>query len=530
MQKINPVNMKNEFYIFTFIYFLFVCFYYIVKSRKKTHVFEAKNNWWVNGISLFAINLSISAPMLLSGIFHREGISGMWFLWSGYLISGIVPFVFAPLWAKINFITDNQFTLLRFSGRSAVYLHLFRAFYVGFFIVTFVLSFQVLAAVKFVHYFVDLRQEYVYAGLGALLVLLSVQNRLSVNIRLDVTQVLFIFLVFIMISFVIFVNYDIEISLEKINHQNPETLRFLPGSMLPLILYFAVQSWSVNTFDGSGIEAQRFFSNKNKKKVWMIAATAVLLGVLFKLLICYILIAGKANFNDPKIADEEMLIVHYLKQLVSPWFLPVIFISFLAMFVSTFSGILNWGASFLSVDFYKTYINEEADDLKMKRVSVLSMFLITAASLLCAYFSERLDVLIKLLFNISAGVAPVFVLRWFWMRINAWTQLSAMISSLIYTVVYLLVVSGSSFEANMISSTGLNDYELKLIVLTFATCTTWLTVMFLTPKDDELHLQKFKNLVFVDYNLKKALINAFSFGLLITFVFIFFMMLLIGFI
>ena len=522
--------MQKYFYIITLFYCLAIFLFYFVRSRKKTNIFEAKNNWWVNGISLFAINLSISAPMLLSGIFHREGISGMWFLWSGYLISGIVPFVFAPLWAKINFITDNQFTLLRFSGRSAVYLHLFRALYVGFFIVTFILSFQVLAAVKFVHYFVDLRQEYVYAGLGLILVLLSLQNRLSVNIRLDVTQVLFIFLVFIIISFVIFVNYDLEISLEKIKHQNPETLKLLPGSMFPVFLYFAVQSWSVNTFDGSGIEAQRFFSNKNRKKVWMIAATAILLSVLFKLLICYILIAGKANYYDPHIVDEEMLIVHYLKQLVSPWFLPVIFISFLAMFVSTFAGILNWGASFLSVDFYKTYINEDADELKMKRVSVFSMFLITATSLLCAYFSERLDVLIKLLFNITAGVAPVFVLRWFWMRINAWTQLTAMISSLIYTVLYLLVVSGSSLEANMMSSTGLNDYELKLIVLTFATCTTWLTVTFLTPKDDELHLQKFRNLVFVDYNLKKALINALGFGLLIIFVFFFVLMILIGFI
>lgn len=136
----------QQFLIPSLVYVLAILLFYFLKKRKNT--FQTQTTWWKNGFSLFAVNFSITTPLIYSGVLHTEGISGMWLFWCAYAISGFLPFVFAPLWAKLNFVTDNQFLLFRFSSKGAKILHIFRTIYVGWIIVAFLMSFQLLALLK----------------------------------------------------------------------------------------------------------------------------------------------------------------------------------------------------------------------------------------------------------------------------------------------------------------------------------------------------------------------------------------------
>src|SRR5690606_6814859 len=159
-----------------FGYILLLIGIYHFSNAKPEQVFKAETSWWKNGFSLFAINFSISTPLLYSGVLHTEGASGMWLYWCVILISGFVPFVFAPLWAKLNFITDNQFVLFRFSGKGAKALHLFRAIYVGWFIVAFLVGLQLLTFLKVLVFFTGFDKTYALLGLSAILLILSLKN------------------------------------------------------------------------------------------------------------------------------------------------------------------------------------------------------------------------------------------------------------------------------------------------------------------------------------------------------------------
>lgn len=475
-------------------------------------MFQTRTSWWVSGLSLFAVNASLSVPFIYSGLFYSEGIGGLWLLWSAVLVSGFLPFVFAPMWARLNFITDNQFILFRFSGKGAFILHLFRAIYVGLFIVAFMMSFQLLAFLKVITFYTSMDRATSFALLAVILLALSFKNRLGLNMRLDSVHTLLFISVFVFGALALF---DMEPGI--VAQENAA----LPTNLFPenagyFLVLILVQTWSVNLFDGSGIQAQRFFSTRNKSHVWKVAVLASLLGVCFSLTLLAILHLGVHKLGVSELADSELHIVHYLEQGIHPWLRPMLPIAFFAIFISTYEGLLNWGASFLSVDGYQTYLNKEADPRRMERIALLSMLLITVFSLGLCWFNDSLAGLIKVLFSITAGVAPVFVLRWFWMRINAWTQLSAMLGSGVYTLIYSSGIAGSGWETQIIDLSGLNTYSIQLIFITVFTTITWLAVMFATPPDEAAHLQRFQASVSSMPKLRSNVVKALLFGLLMT--------------
>ena len=249
-----------------------------------------------------------------------------------------------------------------------------------------------------------------------------------------------------------------------------------PVNKWNLLVLLLVQTWSVNLFDGSGVEAQRFFATKNKKETWKVAVIYSVLSLLFSLIFVLTIYLGATKLGSPSMLDNEMFILSYLKDGVPMWFLPFVAIAFFAAFITTFDGLLNWGASFLTIDGYKTYLRPKASKNRLTIISILSMLIIVATSLLITYFNTSLTELIKAFFSISAGVAPVFVIRWFWMRINGWSQLAAMIGSGVYTLIYQNFIKSTSLEVAWQQVTTLNTYSMQLIFVTFLTTITWLMV------------------------------------------------------
>lgn len=496
-------------YLITLSMYLSILLGYYWFSKKDRSTFVTTNSWWKNGLSLFAVQFSITTPLLMSGVIHSEGISGMWLYWAVFIISGFSPFVFAPLWSKLNFITDNQFTRYRFSGFSAKCLHVFRTVYVGWFIVSFLISFQLLAFLKVLMFFTGLESNYCLVIVSVLMLISIIKNKVGLNIRLDTINTLIIAVVFITVFISLSYNYT-----PSSRQESNLFSTVLPSNLNHLWIYFFIQNISVSLFDGSGIEAQRFFSTKNTNNVWKMASLSVVLHLLFTLLIVFIIYFGihQNNFNSG--VDDEIKILYYFKNSLKSWMHPLILLSFFAVFITSFSGLLNWGSSYLSIDLYKTYFRPTSNNLNV--AAYFCMLVICCTSLAFTYFSNSLQDLIKVFFSISAGVAPVFVLRWFWFKINAWTQIAAMISSGIYTLIYQFYVSKSQLELSIINHLELTPYTLQLLAVSSFTIITWLFVAIITPFDNPHKLEDFKRTVLKDYYLFPSLTKAIVFGIVVT--------------
>lgn len=484
-------------------------YYYFQKSES---VFQAKASWWINGFSIFAVQISVSQPLLYSGVIHSEGVSGLWLFWSAYLVSGFLPFVFAPLWAKLKFITDNQFLLFRFSGLGGKVIHIFRAVYVGWIIVAFLMSFHFLSFLKIIVFITDWDRIWVIGVLSVLVILLSFKNRLDINIRFDFIMVLFGGGILMAALYLFLGGMDASPMADTILPLHP----VFPEKSMNLWVLLFVQTWSVYLFDGSGIEAQRFFSTKRRSEVWKVAVLSTVLTMGFSLLLVLIIYMGANTYGQPPMDDQELWILYYLQEGVPTWFAPMLLIGFLSLFITSYEGLLNWGASYLSVDFYSTYINQSASKEKRRKVGMIFMVVIVCTSLLITYFNDSLEVLVKVFFSISAGVAPVFVLRWFWLRINGWSQLTAMLASGCFTLFYKQMLAGSGFELDLMEPWEMSSYSIMLLFVTLFTTLSWVLVTFLTQKDGKETLNKFKLTVYPNYSLRRALGKAILFGLFLT--------------
>ena len=380
------------------------------------------------------------------------------------------------------------------------------------------MSFQLLALLKVVTFITGWERFTSLGIISILLITIAIKNKLGANIHLDFFNTILIGAVFIFILIFLILTPSATTESTKIIELSP----IFPVNKWNMMVLFFVQTWSVNLFDGSGIEAQRFFSTKKKSNAWKVAILSSSLAVLFSLIIVFINYLGANKFETPNLQDKEMYILVYLQSGLPNWFSPFILVAFFAAFITSFEGLLNWGASYLTIDGYKTYLNPKANRKRLSYISIITMLIIVVTSLVTTYFNDNLTVLTKIFFSISAGVAPVFALRWFWLRINVWSQISAMISSGIYTLLYQSFIKNTSIETLWLTNTSLNQYSIQLICITVATTLTWIIVTFSTPKDEKMITDRFKNQLFSNYNLKRNIFKALIFGLcLIMIVFLF---------
>ena len=269
------------------------------------------------------------------------------------------------------------------------------------------------------------------------------------------------------------------------------------------MVFFLVQWWSINVLDGGGHEAQRFMTARTPKNAFKVAILPIIFITIVFIFRSIIFDAGillhKTNSGFIPLAngtaDNEAYFVGLFANILPDGLHALAFIAFLVGFVTCYESFLNWGSGFVSVDFIHTYIEKQASEKQKVLHSYLVMFLITITALLIAYYNQYMLGLQKFIFSMAAGVGPVFILRWFWWRINAWSQLSAMLSSLVYTVTFDLLYKYSigfhnSFD-HLLAQWNFSYYPLKLLILTVLVTITWLVVTFLTKPDNKEHLKKY---------------------------------------
>ena len=159
--------------------------------------------WWISGLSLYMLFLSVDQGQLISGIISAHGMQGMWMVWAGNLGVFVVPLVFAPLWHKLNLATDNQFILFRFPGKAGVWLHRFRALYVGGLVVTLAVSFHLIGFARVIQVFYGISPVQSTCIGGGIMLLFAIKNVLDIKLKLDVLHTVVFIISFLAIFFVV---------------------------------------------------------------------------------------------------------------------------------------------------------------------------------------------------------------------------------------------------------------------------------------------------------------------------------------
>ncbi len=468
--------------------------------------------WFLAGFSVFMINPDTINILSKMGIAATEGYSGLWIFYTGVLGAGFLPILFAPLWSRLKFMTDNQFILFRFSGRSARILHLFRAVYVGYLVVALFIAQVFIALSKLLVIFFDISYGRSFLVIGLILAGLIAKNSLRIKVRTDLLNGILYLAAFALGGFFVLRYFGgIGEIYPALRSDYTEYIRLFPdgwdrttfGSLPTVLIYFFVQWWSINVLDGAGPEAQRFMNTKGPYQAFKAAFLPVILLSIIFLAHSFVIDAGILMVHEsarmiPEIngnPDLEAGFIHLYKQAMPGGLSTLVFLAFFAGLISFLESFVNWGSSFVVVDVFKTYLIKEREERIYSVLSYSVMALIGVSGMLIAWYNTHLLGLQKFIFSMGAGVGPVFILRWFWWRINAWSQLTAMLSSLILAVGWDLLNSYSTGFQQFVDTAAeilnMSSYAWKLLCLTFLVSGAWLSVTFLTRPDDEATLKAY---------------------------------------
>ena len=492
-----------------FIILLSIGFWASKKAGKSVNEFFLSGRnmpWWLLGISMVATTFSADTPNLVTDIVRTNGVSGNWVWWAFLLTGMLTVFVYAKLWRRSEVLTDLEFYELRYGGKGAAFLRGFRAVYLGVFFNIMIMATVCLAAIKIGGVMLGLEPEETLIIACSVAVMYSSIGGLKSVIMTDFFQFTLAMVATFWAAAVI-VNLPQVGGLDNlINHPDivpkldlipdiSNTEVFLTIFLLPL----ALQWWSVwypgAEPGGGGYVAQRMLSAKNENHaVW-----ATLLFNFMHYAIRpwpWILVALASlivfpNLDDLQLAFPDIdssVIGHDLAYPAMMTLLPsgllgLLLASLAAAFMSTIASHLNWGSSYVVNDFYKRFLNPDATDGQMVRLgritTVVLMILSAGLALLLSNALQAFNILLQ----VGAGTGLIFILRWFWYRINVYSEITAMIVSFIVALYLQIIHPRLGFEVI--------PAEFQLIIGVTITTIIWVSVTFLTPAENKKTLQEF---------------------------------------
>ncbi len=462
--------------------------------------------WWLIGTSMVATTFSADTPNLVTDLVRTGGVSQNW-VWWAFVITGMCTvFFYAKLWRRSGVLTDIGFYELRYAGRSAAFLRGFRAIYLGVFFNVMIMATVTLAAIKIGGVLLGVGPYTVVLVAGTATVIYSATSGLWGVLVTD----LLLFTIS-MIGSVAAAVYALRLPevgglSGLMAHPNvTDKLSFLPDFSDPttaaavFIVPIAVQWWSTwypgAEPGGGGYVAQRMLAAKDEKNamqatLWFnVAHYAIrpwpwILVALASLIVYPTLSDLTAAFPnvDPSIIGNDLA---YPAMLV---FLPagllgLVVASLAAAYMSTISTHLNWGASYIVDDVYRRFVapdREEKDYVMVARITTVA--LIVLASLVGLLLETAMQAF-QILLQIGAGTGLVFLLRWFWWRINTWSEISAMVISFVVALYFAFLHTALGFASWNSSA--------ELVVGVAVTTVGWIVVTFLTPPVDTEKLLDF---------------------------------------
>jgi Na+/proline symporter len=467
-----------------------------------------KAPWWLLGTSMVATTFSTDTPNLVTDMVRSGGVSQNWAWWA-FLITGMCTvFFYAKLWRRSKVFTDIGFYELRYSGRIAAFLRGFRALYLGVFFNVMIMATVTLAAIKIAGILLGVDKYTTVLIAGTVTVIYSATSGLWGVVVTDLLLFVIAMVGSIAAAYYALAQPEVGGLVGLVTHPALEgKLSLLPDFSdwrvaVPIFLIpIAVQWWSTwypgAEPGGGGYVAQRMLAARSendamKATLWFNIAHYALrpwpwiIVALASLIIYPNLDAITARFPglDPSIVRNDL---GYPAMLV---FLPhgllgLVVASLAAAYMSTISTHLNWGASYIVDDFYRRFMVRNADERHYVRAARISTVLLIVLAALVSLWLENALQAFQILLQIGAGTGLIFLLRWYWWRINAWSELSGMLISFLVAVYFEFVHVALGFAALHPS--------LKLVLGVAITTVVWLTVTFLTPPTDTPTLQGFYN-------------------------------------
>ena len=464
--------------------------------------------WWLIGFSMVAATTATDSANFFTEVIRRDGMSGNWIMWAFILTGLLTVFVYAKLWVKSGVSTDIEFYELRYSGRPAAFLRAFRTLYLGIVFNVLVLGNVILAAIKIGVILFGIEPSTILA----VTVIASVVYTFFGGIRGVIWTDFFLFLV-IMAGAVAAMVYGLR--LPEVGGiagiaSNPETAKRL--SILPdfsswdtlfvmFVIPLAVQWWNVwkagSEPGGGGYIVQRMLTAKSETHAlggtlffnilnWVVRPWPWYVVGLCSVLVYPDLASIRTAFPkvDPALIQGDMAYPAMLTKVPNGW-LGVVAASMMGALFSTVAAHLNLGSAYMVNDFWKRFVRPQAKDRELILVGRASMFLLLLLACWLAPHLKSAKAAFDLMLLIGAGSGSIFLLRWFWMRINAWTEIAGMGVSF---VVALVLQFGFP---------GLLPWQKMLITIAITTA-SWLTVTFLTRPTDAGTAAKFKAAVRAD--------------------------------
>ena len=498
------------------VFTLLICFgpalYYRKRAGQNTAEFFASGRavpWWLAGLSMVATTFSSDTPNLVTDIVRRNGVAGNWVWWAFTLTGVATVFFYARMWRRSEVLTDLEFYEIRYSGKAASFVRGFRAVYLGFLFNCIIMATVNLAACKIAAIMFGLNRWETLIAVGILNVIFASLTGLWGVLIIDMIQF------FTMMTAVIAAAYfavravgGLGSLVTKVSAMTgPGGINFL--SMLPnfrsnwdlaiaiFIMPLAVQWWAVwypgAEPGGGSYIAQRMLASKSEKD----SLGAVLFFNIAHYVLRpwpWILVALASLIVFPQLSDiqkafpnlDPSLLGHDIAYPAMMKFLPVGFLGLLvggliAANSSTNLTHLNWGASYLVHDFYRRFINRTATEkhyVMVGRLATLALFFFAGAMVfILDTAKDSFDIILQ----VGAGTGLLYLVRWFWWRVNAWCEVNAMISSFVFSILILVLRKFGVFIPT--------HYALILTVL--VTTISWMLTAYLGPQTDREKLIAF---------------------------------------
>jgi Na+/proline symporter len=466
--------------------------------------------WWLAGASMVATTFAADTPLVVTGLVVANGVAGNW-LWWDFLMSGMLTvFFFARLWRRAGVMTDVEFAEIRYSGKPAAVLRGFRALYLAIPINLLVLGWVTRAMIKILTISLGVN-PYVAVGICFVVTMFySVAAGLWAVLWTDLVQfVIKMTAVIVLAVFAVravggmtalkagvaahFGNESAGLSVLPLSLQNGHLSAYPWMPLTALGVFFFMQWWAAwypgAEPGGGGYIAQRIFSARTERDG--VLATLFFQVAHYALRPWPWIITGLATIIlYPNLQDKESGYVHaFVDLLPTPW-RGFMLAGFAAAYMSTVGTQLNWGASYLVNDFYKRFLRKNETEKHYVNASRIATIFLFAGSLVVTWQLDSVGNAWRLLLALGAGTGLVLILRWYWWRINAWSEISAMIASFVTSFAVLGKV-GPAFVPGVVAEGGPKGDAWVMIITVSVTTVVWLVVTFATKPEPDAVLEAF---------------------------------------
>ena len=453
--------------------------------------------WWLAGTSMVATTFAADTPLVVAGLVAKYGVAGNWLWWNGALTGILTVFFFARLWRRAGVLTDLEFAELRYGGQPAAVLRGFRALYLAIPVNLIIMGWVTRAMVLVLHITLDINPWtaaiLLFAVTGAYSIFsglwgVVVTDSFQFVVKMIGVIVLAVFAVnsiggldaMVRGATAHFGSYEAAFSVLP-----PTDKAWMP--VTTLIVFLSVQWWAAwypgAEPGGGGYVAQRILAAKDERHgllatLWFQIANYALRPWP------WILVGFVAVLRYPGLANPEEGYVRVMVDVLPSPIKGLLLATFAAAYMSTIGTHLNWGASYLVNDVYLRFIKPGATRRAQVIASRIATVTLMLLSLVVMAYLQSVEQGWKLLLALGAGTGLVFILRWYWWRVNAWSEISAMAASFVTSIAL-------HFSGINAGDTASRDYALAMVITVGVTTVVWLTVTFLTPPEPDPVLDRF---------------------------------------